>query len=152
MDRNAKILLAGGIVIALILAVVSVYLAGIVFILVIVFVMSQMIMQDTTFQPDISAKLREDAKAVVLTNSGNAVALHIHAALVPLDIEYDVPALAVDASHEYPLGVMAGEIKVVVSYENEKTNRFSGVFMLSSMAPEYDPLKPAFPLFGWKKN
>lgn len=152
MDKTAKMLLGGGIILAIVLAFVSIYLAGIVFVIIITLVISQMIMQDSSFQPDITAKLREDAKAIVLTNTGNAVAGNIHVAIVPMDLEYDVPLLAVEASYEYPLKAMAGEIKVVLTYENDRKNRFTGSFMLSSMNPGYDPLKPVFPLFGWKKN
>ncbi len=66
--------------------------------------MSFMIMQDTTGIPEIVAKLSEDAKGIVLTNTGNARAEKIHVALVPSNIEFDIPSLDVDSTYEYSLG------------------------------------------------
>jgi hypothetical protein len=150
MDKTVKMLLAGGIVISVGLFLIDIYLGGIALIITVALVMSQLIMNDTAFHPDIAAKLKDDAKAIILTNTGNSEALNIHAALVPLDLEYDLESLAVDGSHEFPLPKMIEEVKVVVTFENEKRNTFSSTFKLSSMG-EYDPLKPMVPIFGWKK-
>ena len=152
MDKKTMMLLAGGIAITIALVFIDIYLAGIAFIILIALVMSQMIMADTILQPEIAVRLKEDAKAIVLTNTGNSVAMNIHVALVPLDVEYDVKSLPVETSHEYQLPKMAEEVKVVVTYENEKQNSFTGTFRVSSLGPEYDPLKPMIPVFGWKKN
>jgi hypothetical protein len=111
--------------------------------------MSLMIMQDTTFLPQVDAKLREDAKAIVLTNTGNSPALTIHVALVPLDIEYDIASLAVDESHEYPFLSMVTEVKAVITFSNEKGRSYSESHKLSA-SEEFEPLKPMFPVFGWK--
>jgi hypothetical protein len=150
MDKRTTVVLAAGIVITILLLFVNVYLAGIFFIILIAIVMSLMIMQETTFLPQVNVRLREDAKAVVLTNAGNSPAVKIHAALVPLNIEYTVDSLAVDASHEYSLPSMIGEVKVVITFENEKGQPFSLTRKLSSSGEEYDPLKPMIPVFGWK--
>jgi hypothetical protein len=149
MDKTTTAVLAGGIVLTVILFFVSIYLAGIALILVVAIVMSLMIMQDTTFMPQIDAKLREDAKAIVLTNTGNSPAIKIHVALVPMDIEYDVASLAVDESHEYPFTSMVTEVKAVVSFSNEKGRSYLETRKLSS-SEEYDPFKPIVPIFGWK--
>lgn len=149
MDKRITAVLAAGIVITLLLLLVNIYLAGIAIILVVALVMSLMISQDTNFRPQIEARLREDAKAIILFNNGNSPALSIHTALVPMNIEYDIPSLAVDTSHEYPLASMVSGVKVVVTYENEKGQKYSHSFPLSSSG-EYDPLKPMIPLFGWK--
>lgn len=150
MDKRITAVLAAGILVTLLLSFVSIYLAGIAFILLIVIVMSLMIMQDTTFLPQVDVRLREDAKAVVLTNAGNSPALRIHVALVPMDIEYDVDSLAVDESHEYPLSSMIVEVKVVVTFSNEKGQSYSHSQKLSASGEEFEPLKPMFPVFGWK--
>ena len=149
MDKRTTAVLAAGIVVTLLLLLVSIYLAGIALIIVVALVMSLMISQDTNFRPQVEARLREDAKTVILFNNGNSAALSIHAALVPMNIEYDVPSLAVDQSHEYPLPSMVSGVKVVVTYENEKGLKFSHSYQLSSSG-EYDPLKPMIPIFGWK--
>jgi hypothetical protein len=150
MDKRTTAVLAAGLLVTLLLFFVSIYLAGIAFILLIVIVMSLMIMQDTTFLPRVDVQLREDAKAIVLTNGGNSPALKIHVALVPMNIEYNVDSLAVDESHEYPLSSMLAEVKVVVTFANEKGQSYSHSQKLSAAGEEYEPLKPMIPVFGWK--
>jgi hypothetical protein len=150
MEKRILAVLAAGILVTLLLTLVSIYLAGIAIILVIVIVMSMFIMQDSAFLPQVDVRLREDAKAIVLTNKGNSPAEKIHVALVPLNIEYDVPLLAVDQAHEYPLPSMIAEVKAVVTYSNGQGREFSHVMALSAAREAYDPLKPMIPLFGWK--
>jgi hypothetical protein len=150
MDKTTTAVIAAGILVTLLLFLVSIYLAGIAFIILIVIVMSLMIMQDTTFLPQVNVRLREDAKAIVLTNAGNSPALRIHVALIPLDIEYDVESLAVDESHEYPLASMIDKVKAVIEFSNEKGQSFSSSTVLSASGEEFDPMKPMFPVFGWK--
>ena len=149
MDKTTTGVLVAGIILTVILFLINIYLAGIAFILLVVIVMSLMIMQDTTFLPRVDARLREDAKAIVLTNAGNSPALKIHVALVPMNIEYDIASLAVDESHEYHLSSMIAEVKAVITYSNEKGHSFSDSRKLS-VSEEFEPLKPMFPIFGWK--
>ena len=125
MDKKTTAVLAVGILVTVLLFFISIYLAGIAFIIVIAIVMSLMIMQDTTSLPQVTVRLREDAKAIVLKNAGNSPAEKIHVALVPINIEYDVDTLAADASHEYPLASMIDEVKAVITYENENGVPFS---------------------------
>ena len=150
MDKRTIAILAAGILVTLLLYFVNIYLAGMAFILVVVLVMSLMIMQDSTFLPQIDVRLRDDAKAVVLTNTGNSPALSIHVALVPINIEYDVASLAIDESHEYSFPTMLADVKVVVTFTNEKGQPFSHSKGLSATGEEYEPLKPMVPVFGWK--
>jgi hypothetical protein len=150
MNKRTTAIFAAGILVTLLLFLVNIYLAGIVFILLVVIVMSLMIMQDSTFLPQIDVRLREDAKAIVLTNGGNSPARKIHVVLVPMNIEYDVDSLAVDESHEYPLSSMLAEVKAVVTFENDKGQPFSHSQRLSAAGEEFDPLKPMIPVFGWK--
>ena len=150
MDKKITAVLAAGILLCMLLYFVSIYLAGTAFVVLVVIIMSLMIMQDTTFLPQVNVTLREDAKAIVLTNAGNSPAVKIHVALVPINIEYDVDHLAVDASHEYSFASMIAEVKAVITYENEKGVSFSLSKKLSSSGEEYDPLKPMIPIFGWK--
>lgn len=149
MDKRVTAVLAAGILVSILLVPVSIYLAGIAIIIVAAIVMSLFIMQDSALLPQVEVRLREDAKALVLVNKGNSPAEEIHVALVPLDIEYDVASLAVDQSHEHLFPSMIAELKAVVTYSNGKGRSFSVVRNLSA-AGEYDPLKPSFPLFGWK--
>jgi hypothetical protein len=149
MDKRTTAVLAAGILVTILLFFVSIYLAGIAFIVILVLVMSFLIMQDTTFMPLLEARFRNDAKAVVITNAGNSPAVRIHVALVPMNIEYDLPSLAADESHEFVLASMAGEVKVVIGYENEKGQKFTHSGKLSS-TDDFEPLKPVIPMFGWK--
>jgi hypothetical protein len=150
MDKKISAVIAAGILVTLLLFLVNIYLAGIAFIILVALVMSLIIMQDTTFLPQVNVKLREDAKAVIITNAGNSPARRIHVALVPMDIEYDIESLAVDGSHEYPLVSMIDKVKAVVTYSNEKGQSYSASTMLSASGEEFDPLKPMIPVFGWK--
>ncbi len=151
MERNLTIILVLGSLITLVLLFVSVYLAVIAAILVITLLMSMMIMQDTTGHPDIAVRLRDDAKGIILTNKGNARAEAIHGALVPMNIEFDVPSIEVDADYEYPFPAMVEEVKVAITFKNEAGNLFSKTAKLSSLEEEPDLLKPVIPVFKWKK-
>lgn len=149
MDNKSKIVLAFGIIITLCLLLFNIYAAGIAFVLVITIVMSLQIMQDSVSRPDIVASLAEDAKSVIIKNSGNAPALNIHVALVPLNTEYDIKFLAADETHTHPLASMIQEAKVVVTFENEEKMAFTRSYPLS-VSGEYDPFKPMIPVFKWK--
>lgn len=151
MDRPTIAILAAGLLCVAVLFFVSIYLAGIALVVLGAIVMVLLIMQDSACLPGIDARLRADAKAVILTNTGNSPALAIHVALVPINIEYDVDRLDADQSHEYPLTAMMAEAKAVVTFRNGKGQEFSHAVRLSS-SDEFEPLRPMIPLFGWKKN
>jgi hypothetical protein len=150
MEKNVAILLILGFCITLVLAFIDIYLAGMAFVILIVLLMSLLIMQDTRGNPDIAIQLREDAKAIILINKGNARAEAIHGAVVPLNIEFDVPYLDEDATYEFSLNSMVEEIKVALTYKNEKGSQFSKSMMLSSLEEEPDLLKPMIPVFKWR--
>jgi len=151
MEKNSKILLVLGACTTLILLYIDIYLAGIACVLFIAILMSVLIMQDTRGIPDITVSFREDAKAVLLTNKGNARAVKIHAALVPLNREFDIPFLEEEATHEILLDNMVEDIKIAITFENEAGRSFSRSLRLSALEEEPDLLKPVFPIFKWKK-
>jgi hypothetical protein len=151
MEKNSKILLVVGLLITLLLFFIDIYLAGIALILLIVILMSLLIMQDTVGIPDIAVKFRDDAKAILLTNKGNARAVNIHGTIVPLNIEIDIPALEVDSTFEFLVTTMIEEVKIVVTFQNENGKPFSMSAMLSTLEEEPDLLKPMIPVFKWKK-
>lgn len=151
MEKNAKIILILGVIITIALLFIDIYAAGIAGVFFITLMMSLWIMQDSRGVPDIAATLREDAKAILLTNKGNASAVKIHATLVPMNIEFDVPVLEVESTHELPLPTMVQEVKIIITYENEKGMAYSRSSLLSSIKEEPDLLKPMLPLFKWKK-
>ncbi len=127
------------------------YLAGIVGMIFIAIIMSLIIMQDTTGIPEVVAKLSEDAKSIVLTNTGNARAEKIHVILIPSNIEFDIDSLDVDSVYEYSLGTMVQEIKIKITYSNENKRLFSSSKKLSVFDEEPDLLRPMIPMFKWKK-
>jgi len=151
MEKNLKLLLVGGLLVTVFLFFINIYLAGIALILLIAILMSLLIMQDTAGMPDIAAHFRDDAKAILLTNKGNARAVNIHGTLVPLNIEFDTPSLEVDTTFEYPLNAMVDEVKIVVTYQNEKGRQFSTLAKLSALEEERDLLQPLIPMFKWKE-
>jgi hypothetical protein len=150
MDRKIQVLVVGGIAVAIAAYLIDIYLAGIVVVILATLVMCLMIMQDSTCLPDISAEFRADGKSIILRNTGNSTAIKLHVALVPENIEFDVPSLAADAEYEHAFGTMIREVKVVLTFENEKGDHFSRTFKLSSFGEGYEPLKPMIPLFGYK--
>jgi len=112
--------------------------------------MSLMIMQDSTFHPDLDASLSEDAKSIIIKNSGNAIALHIHVALVPMNAGYDVLSLKVDESDTHLFDSMIQEVKVIITFENEEKGRFTKTCILSALGNQFEPFKPMIPMFKWK--
>ncbi|GAB7016951.1 hypothetical protein [Methanogenium cariaci] len=102
--------------------------------------------------PELTAKLSQDAKAIIIRNSGNTSAVHIHAAVVPLDIEYDVPEIPAEEEHTHSLDAMISEAKVVITWKDMKGNLFSHESAISALGKgEDDLLKPMFPMFDIKK-
>jgi len=151
MDKRIQIILVLGILITIASLFYDIYLAGIMGVIFIAIIMSLMIMQDTTGIPEVVAKLSEDAKSIVLINTGNARAEKIHVTLVPNNIEFDIASLDVDSAYEYSLGTMVQEIKIKITYSNENGRLFSSSKKLSVFEEETDPLKPLIPMFRWKK-
>jgi hypothetical protein len=151
MDKRIQIILVLGILITIASLFYDIYLAGIVGVIFIAIIMSLMIMQDTTGIPEVVAKLSEDAKSIVLINTGNARAEKIHVTLVPNNIEFDIASLDVDSAYEYSLGTMVQEIKIKITYSNENGRLFSSSKKLSVFEEEPDLLKPLIPMFKWKK-
>jgi hypothetical protein len=151
MEKNTKILLVLGALITIVLLFINIYLGGIAGVIFITLMMSLKIMHDTTGIPDIVAMLKDDAKGIVLTNTGNARAEKIHVLLVPNNIEFDIPSLDVDSSYVFPLNAMIEEIKIVITWSNENGRQFSGSAKLSVFGEEPDLLKPMIPIFKWKK-
>lgn len=151
MDKGIQVILVLGIIITIVSAFLDMYLAGIVGVIFIAIIMSLMIMQDTTGIPEVVAKLSDDAKSIILTNTGNARAEKIHVTLIPSNVEFDVPSLDVDSSYEYPLGSMVQEIKIKITWSNENKRLFSSSKKLSVFDEDPDLLRPMVPMFKWKK-
>ena len=151
MDKRVLVILALGIIFTIVAAFLDMYLAGIVGVIFIAIIMSLMIMQDTSGIPDIVPKLSDDAKSIILTNTGNARAEKIHGTLIPSNVEFDVASLDMDSVYEYPLGSMVQEIKIKITWSNEKGRLFSSSKKLSVFDEEPDLLRPLIPMFKWKK-
>lgn len=146
MDQKVLTLLAAGILLTIIAFLFNFYAGGIVFILFVAVAMSYYIMQDSKNLPDIIVDLKDNAKGIVIRNSGNSDAVNIHVALVPVNIEYDIQCLAPDQIQEFPLESMLAQAKAVATFKNVMGDSFSRSYELSSQG-SYDPLKPMFPLF-----
>ncbi|WP_342676500.1 hypothetical protein [Methanofollis sp. UBA420] len=150
MDKVPVLILAAGVVIGLVLAVAeNVFMGVSIFVVLMTAAMCLQIMTETKNLPAVTCQLSDDAKSVVVVNGGNAPAEAIHVALVPMNLEFDVTGLGVDAEYAYALPAMAEEIKAVVTYKNSEGREFGRSFKLSSLE-ENDPLRPAFPMFSWK--
>jgi len=151
MDKNIKIFIVLGIIITIAAYFYDIYLAGIVGVIVIALIMTMMIMRDTTGIPEVVAKLNDDAKGIVLTNTGNARAEKIHGTLIPDNLDFDIASLEVDSTYVYPLDRMVQEIKINLTYSNENGRLFTSSKKLSVFDEEPDLLRPLIPMFKWKK-
>lgn len=157
MDKRNKIILAGGLSLFAVIFFVDfflfqdLYFSGIAAILLVALGMSLFIMQDSRFLPEISVFLRDDAKGIIVANRGNDSAIKIHVAIVPFNLEFDIPSLAADEKYEYALTEMISEAKASVNYQNSRGLDHSQTFRLSALGKSDDDLlKPVFPLFKWK--
>ncbi|HNX17747.1 MAG TPA: hypothetical protein PKM50_05400 [Methanoregula sp.] len=151
MEKKHKILLAAGAVLCVLLFFIDIYLGATAVIILAALAMCVFIMEDSRVLPEVTIRLDDEAKKVVVENTGNAMANKVHVALVPLDIEFDLPGLEADAKYEYPLSRMITEAKAIVSFDNAKGGRTSRTFTLSAMGKgDDDLLKPMFPMFKWK--
>ncbi|MDD1653655.1 MAG: hypothetical protein LUQ64_03830, partial [Methanomicrobiales archaeon] len=121
----------------------------IVFIFVVLF--SLQIMRETQGFPDITCRLQDDARGIVVRNRGNAKATAIHLAVVPLDLEFDIPPLEPEETATLAMPHMISEAKAAITFQNEAGGKFSRTVMLSATGvSEDDLLKPMIPIFGWK--
>jgi hypothetical protein len=157
MDTRYKAILAAGTLLFVIIFFIDVYFfadiyfSGIAAVILVMLGMSFFIMQDSRFLPEIIVFLRDDAKGIVVTNRGNDAAKNIHVAIIPHNIEFDVPALAVDARYEYQHHEMISVAKAAVTYQNSQGLACSQTFRLSALErSDDDLLKPVIPLFKWK--
>ncbi|MDH7594332.1 MAG: hypothetical protein QHG99_08305 [Methanomicrobiales archaeon] len=150
MKRNDLI-----IVVCIILAIVAFFiepfLSAALFVVAGLLYMSFRIMEETLDLPDVVATLKADARGVLLRNRGNAPAYQLHVSLVPLNIEFDLPELGVEATYAYSLPSMLSEAKVVVEFSSSSGKRLQRIYDLAALGrDDEDLLKPAFPIFGWK--
>ena len=150
MERSLVIVIVLGLAAAAGLLLVSPYLSLIALVITGIAVMALAIGRDARDLPDIQVSLAENARSIALRNTGNAPALEVHASLVPIDVEADLPTLAVEEIHEQPLPGQVAEVKVVVTFKNSKGQTFRRTALLSALHPESDPLRPAFGIFGYK--
>jgi hypothetical protein len=148
--RNVVLLIATAITV--LLFIMDIFYGAMAAIILAILFMSFRIMGETTHFPDVIAHLPENAKGILLENRGNESARGIHITLVPQNLEFDLPILEADATHNFALPQMIEGVKVILTYQNEIGQTFSRSFRLSPLKEEgeEDILKPAFPLFGWK--
>jgi hypothetical protein len=157
MDQRYKAIVGAGLLLLAIISFVDLfffkdlYFSGIAAVILATLLMSFFIMQDARFLPEITVFLRDDAKGIVVMNRGNDVAKKIHVAIVPYNIEFDIPDLAADARYEYPHAAMISEAKAAVTYQNSQGLACEQTFRLSALGKSDDDLlKPAIPIFKWK--
>ncbi len=147
MEKNQKIILMAGGLITLGLLFIDVFFALIALVFVLVLLMSFHIMGETGSYPLVTADLSADAREVVVTNTGTAAAQNIHVALVPINIEFDIPSLEPDEESGFALPSMISEAKAVVTYENAAGRKHTRSYPLTALTAGRDPTEPMFPLF-----
>ncbi len=153
MDSRQSLLIIIGAIACIASAFIDIFLALGVAVVVGVVYMMLWIMQDAAYLPHVVCSLSEDAKSIIVRNIGTAPARKIHVALVPLDIEFDFKEIQPDEEEIFTLEKMIQQAKVVVRYSPvENDSVIENSYPISSVdGAAYDPLKPMFPIFGWKK-
>jgi hypothetical protein len=127
------------------------YVGFILTVILIALAMSVQISESSWDEPDVSVKLADSAKEIIMTNKGNAPAVNVHVLLVPVDIEFKAQFLKVEEVTRFPIGQMVEQVKAVISFENERGMHYQKTSMLTALGPDEDDiLKPMFPLFKWK--
>jgi len=148
MDKNQKIVLVMGALITLGLAFINIFFALIALVIVLVLLMSFRIMGDSGNYPLVAVELSEDAREIIVTNTGTARAQNIRVALVPLDIDFEIASLDPDEESGFSLASMLVEAKAVVTYENDEGRQFTRSYPLTALGAGRDLLEPVFPIFG----
>jgi hypothetical protein len=151
MEKNHTIIVGAGVLVCALLFYIDIYLGATGVVVLIAIAMSFFIMEDAGVLPDVTIRLHDDAKRIIVTNRGTAPAYRIHITLVPLNIEFDIPELSVDATSERQLQEMISEAKAVVTFEDSKGSHYTRTTAISALGKNDDDLlKPMFPLFKWK--
>jgi hypothetical protein len=148
MEKNQKIVLVTGALITLGLLFINVFFALIALVIMLAILMSFRIMGDTENYPLITADLSEDAREIIITNTGTARAQKIRVALVPLDIDFEVASLDPEEESGFSLASMISEAKAVITYENAEGRQFRRSYPLTALGAGRDPTEPMFPIFG----
>jgi len=151
MEKNHTIIVGAGVLVCALLFYIDIYLGATGVVVLIAIAMSFFIMEDAGVLPDVTIRLHDDAKRIIVTNRGTAPAYRIHITLVPLNIEFDIHELSVDATSEHRLQEMISEAKAVVTFEDSKGSHYTRTTAISALGKNDDDLlKPMFPLFKWK--
>ncbi len=153
MQKNHLILLGTVLIVSLGLFILNLYagLAGL--IIFAALFMSVLISEDTLGKPDVLVTLSDESRSLRLRNRGNAAAYGVHVSVIPHNIDFDIPQLQVEEEFSYPFETIVQQAKVMITYHNERGDRFSKTAMLSVFdVSDDDLLKPVFPLFKWKKE
>jgi hypothetical protein len=152
MKRNHVAVIVAGLVLSALLAVVSIYLTGIGIILVIALAMSFQIMEDTERLTDLAVGLSENAKSLIIINKGNMLIRNIAVTVIPLNVEFVVPELAVDEKFTFDFHQIINEARAAVEFEDVNGRKYNKSFELSALRSDDDLLKPMMPLFDWKEK
>ncbi|HQD24955.1 MULTISPECIES: hypothetical protein [Methanoculleus] len=148
MNKNQRIVLVIGGLITLGLFFIDPFIALIALILVLVLLMSLRIMEETGNYPLVTATLSEDAREIIVTNTGTAKAQNIRIALVPLNIDFELASLEPDEESGFSLESMISEAKAVVTYENTAGQKQTRSYPLKALEAGRDLTEPMFPIFG----
>lgn len=152
MEKNQILLVVLGLVACgALYFLVDIYASLIGVVLVIALAMSFFIMQDSAMTPDVSVRVKEDGRGIVVRNRGNARAVSILLTLMPQEIKYHVPSLDEDAEKTLSSDLVIERTRVKAKYQNEQGRAYEKNMEISVFdKPDEDLLKPVFPLFKWK--
>jgi hypothetical protein len=148
MDKNQRIILAAGGLITLGLFFVEPIFALIGLVCVLALLMCIRIMGETGNFPLVTVDLAEDAREIIVTNTGTARAQNVHIVIVPMNLDFEVASLEPEEESGFSLGTMISEAKAVVTYEDASGGKRTRSYPLSALSAGRDPTQPLFPIFG----
>lgn len=152
---NLKIILTA--IIGVLIAAISAYFidmaaGSIILILAFTIVMVQAISADAAknLHPEIFVSLSEDTQTIIIENLGTATAQSVEIKVIPDNHHFEIGDLGVDETRKVSLPKMVTEGKAAISWSGKEGARTEKIFRLSGYESASDPLRPVFPLFGWK--
>lgn len=128
--------------------------AGIILVIVLTILMGSVISADAARHrhPELFVSLSEDARTVRVENLGTAPAISVELTIIPGKDLHPLGDIQADEIRSIELPAMMEEGKAAISWIKKDGSRNQKIFRLSGYLEETDPLKPAFPLFGWNNK
>ncbi len=140
-------------ILTVVIAGIDPLLAGIPAIVCGVLLLSYFISEDASrnAKPVLIAEFNSDGRSVRIENTGMDTARGIRVEIHPGEHRFELPSLGPDKTASINLPTVLLQGKVFISWKDGNGREHERQCSINNLSGETDPLKPAFPLFSWKK-